>query len=100
MILKKKQRKQTQNNKLNTKNQYKFIKKDKNRTILRKQLIKMSKREKAIQYLENKRNMLQQILCNLQDYNLSEQLRNKVKKEYVKEISLLDYIILSLRRSK
>lgn len=60
----------------------------------------MSKREKAIQYLENKRNMLQQILCNLQDYNLSEQLRNKVKKEYVKEISLLDYIILSLRRSK
>lgn len=60
----------------------------------------MSKREKAILYLENKRNMLQQILCNLQDYNLSEQLRNKVKKEYVKEISLLDYIILSLRRSK
>ena len=60
----------------------------------------MSKRERAIQYLENKRNMLQQILCNLQDYNLSEQLRNKVKKEYVEEISLLDYIILSLRRSK
>ena len=60
----------------------------------------MSKREKAIQYLENKRNMLQQILCNLQDYNLSEQLRNKVKKEYVKEINLLDYIILDLRRSK
>ena len=60
----------------------------------------MSKREKAIQYLENKRNMLQQILCNLQDYNLSEQLRNKVKKEYVKEINLLDYIILNLRRSK
>lgn len=60
----------------------------------------MSKREKAIQYLENKRNMLQQILCNLQDYNLSEQLRNKVKKEYVKEINLIDYIILSLRRSK
>ena len=60
----------------------------------------MSKREKAIQYLENRRNMLQQILCNLQDYNLSEQLRNKVKKEYVKEINLIDYIILSLRRSK
>ena len=60
----------------------------------------MSKREKAIQYLENKRNMLQQILCNLQDYNLSEQLRNKVKKEYVKEINLLDYIIINLRRSK
>ena len=60
----------------------------------------MSKREKAILYLENKRNMLQQILCNLQDYNLSEQLRNKVKKEYVKEINLIDYIILSLRRSK
>lgn len=60
----------------------------------------MSKRERAIQYLENKRNMLQQILCNLQDYNLSEQLRNKVKKEYVKEINLLDYIILDLRRSK
>lgn len=60
----------------------------------------MTKKEKAIQYLENKRNMLQQILCNLQDYNLSEQLRNKVKKEYVKEINLLDYIILSLRRSK
>lgn len=59
----------------------------------------MSKREKAIQYLENKRNMLQQILCNLKDYNLSEQLRNKVKKEYVKEISLLDYIILSLRKN-
>lgn len=57
----------------------------------------MSKRERAIQYLENKRNMLQQILCNLQDYNLSEQLRNKVKKEYVKEINLLDYIILKLR---
>lgn len=57
----------------------------------------MSKKEKAIQYLENKRNMLQQILCNLQDYNLSEQLRNKVKKEYVKEINLLDYIILKLR---
>lgn len=60
----------------------------------------MTKKEKAIQYLENKRNMLQQILCNLQDYNLSEQLRNKVKKEYVKEINLIDYIILSLRRSK
>lgn len=60
----------------------------------------MSKKEKAIQYLENRRNMLQQILCNLQDYNLSEQLRNKVKKEYVKEINLIDYIILSLRRSK
>lgn len=59
----------------------------------------MSKREKAIQYLENKRNMLQQILCNLQDYNLSEQLRNKVKKEYVKEINLIDYIILSLRKN-
>lgn len=59
----------------------------------------MTKREKAIQYLENKRNMLQQILCNLKDYNLSEQLRNKVKKEYVKEISLLDYIILSLRKN-
>lgn len=57
----------------------------------------MTKKEKAILYLENKRNMLQQILCNLQDYNLSEQLRNKVKKEYVKEISLLDYIILKLR---
>lgn len=57
----------------------------------------MSKREKAIQYLENKRNMLQQILCNLQDYNLSEQLRNKVKKEYVKEINLLDYIILKIK---
>jgi len=60
----------------------------------------MTKKEKAIQYLENKRNMLQQILCNLQDYNLSEQLRNKVKKEYVKEINLLDYIIINLRRSK
>lgn len=59
----------------------------------------MTKREKAIQYLENKRNMLQQILCNLKDYNLSEQLRNKVKKEYVKEISLLDYIIMNLRRN-
>ncbi len=57
----------------------------------------MSKREKAIQYLENKRNMLQQILCNLQDYNLSEQLRNRVKKEYVKEINLLDYIILKIK---
>ena len=60
----------------------------------------MSKRERAIQYLENKRNMLQQILCNLQDYNLSEQLRNKVRREYAKEINLLDYIILSLRRHK
>lgn len=60
----------------------------------------MSKREKAIQYLENKRNMLQQILCNLQDYNLSEQLRNKVRREYAEEINLLDYIILSLRRHK
>lgn len=60
----------------------------------------MTKKEKSIQYLENKRNMLQQILCNLQDYNLSEQLRNKVRREYVKEINLIDYIILSLRRSK
>ena len=57
----------------------------------------MSKREKAIQYLENKRNMLQQILCNLQDYNLSEQLRNKVRREYAEEINLLDYIILKLK---
>lgn len=60
----------------------------------------MSKREKAIQYLENKRNMLQQILCNLQDYNLSEKLRSKVRREYVEEINLLDYIILNLRRHK
>ena len=60
----------------------------------------MSKREKAIQYLENKRNMLQQILCILQDYNLSEQLRNKVRREYAEEINLLDYIILNLRRHK
>lgn len=60
----------------------------------------MSKRERAIQYLENKRNMLQQILCNLQDYNLSEKLRNKVRREYAEEINLLDYIILSLRRHK
>lgn len=60
----------------------------------------MTKKEKAIQYLENRRNMLQQILCNLQDYNLSEQLRNKVRREYAKEINLLDYIIINLRRSK
>ena len=60
----------------------------------------MTKKDKAIQYLENRRNILQQILQNLQDYNLNEQLRNKAKKEYVKEISLLDYIIMNLRRSK
>lgn len=57
----------------------------------------MSKKEKAIQYLENKRNMLQQILCNLQDYNLSEKLRNKVRREYAKEINLLDYIIFKIK---
>lgn len=57
----------------------------------------MSKREKAIQYLENKRNMLQQILCNLQDYNLSEKLRNKVRREYAEEINLLDYIIFKIK---
>ena len=60
----------------------------------------MTKKDKAIKYLENRRNILQQILQNLQDYNLNEQLRNKAKKEYVKEISLLDYIIMNLRRSK
>ena len=60
----------------------------------------MTKKEKAIQYLENRRNMLQQILCNLQDYNLSEQLRNKVRRDDAKENNLLDYIIINLRRSK
>lgn len=60
----------------------------------------MSKKEKAILYLENKRNILQQMLQNLKDYDLSEKLRNKVKREYAEEINLLDYIILDLRRSK
>ena len=60
----------------------------------------MSKKEKAIKYLENKRNILQQMLQNLKDYDLSEKLRNKVKREYAEEINLLDYIIINLRRSK
>lgn len=60
----------------------------------------MSKREKAIQYLENKRNILQQMLQNLKDYDLSEKLRSKIKREYAEEINLLDYIIINLRRSK
>ena len=60
----------------------------------------MSKKERAIKYLENKRNILQQMLQNLKDYDLSEKLRNKVKREYAEEINLIDYIILSLRRSK
>lgn len=60
----------------------------------------MTKKEKAILYLENKRNILQQMLQNLKDYDLSEKLRSKVRREYVEEINLLDYIILDLRRSK
>lgn len=60
----------------------------------------MTKKEKAILYLENKRNILQQMLQNLKDYDLSEKLRNKIKREYAEEINLLDYIILDLRRSK
>ena len=60
----------------------------------------MTKKDKAIKYLENRRNMLQQILCNLQDYNLNEQLRSKARREYAEEINLLDYIIMNLRRSK
>ena len=60
----------------------------------------MSKKEKAIQYLENRRNILQNIAHNLKDYELSERLYNKVRREYAEEINLLDYIILDLRRSK
>jgi len=57
----------------------------------------MTKKEKAIQYLENRRNILQQILQNLQDYNLNEQLRSKARREYAEEINLLDYIILKIK---
>ena len=57
----------------------------------------MSKREKAIQYLENRRNILQNIAHNLKDYELSERLYNKVRREYAEEINLLDYIILKLK---
>ena len=60
----------------------------------------MTKKEKVIQYLENKRNMLENIAHNLKDYDLNERLYNKVKREYAEEINLLDYIILDLRRSK
>ena len=59
--------------------------------------MKMTKREKAIQYLENRRNILQQMLQNLKNYNLNEKLYNKVRREYVEEINLLDYIILKLK---
>ena len=62
--------------------------------------MKMTKREKAIQYLENRRNILQQILHNLKNYNLNEKLYNKVRREYAEEINLLDYIILKLGGSK
>lgn len=57
----------------------------------------MTKKEKAILYLENKRNILQQMLQNLKDYDLSEKLRNKIKREYAEEINLLDYIILKIK---
>nr|DAZ28023.1 MAG TPA: hypothetical protein [Caudoviricetes sp.] len=57
----------------------------------------MSKKEKAIQYLENRRNMLQQMLQNLKDYDLNEQLRSKVRRKYAEEINLLDYIILKIK---
>ena len=57
----------------------------------------MTKREKAIQYLENKRNILENIAHNLKDYELSERLYNKVRREYAEEINLLDYIILKLK---
>ena len=57
----------------------------------------MTKREKAIQYLENRRNILQNIAHNLKDYDLNERLYNKVRREYAKEINLLDYIILKLK---
>ena len=57
----------------------------------------MAKKEKAIKYLENKRNILQQMLQNLKDYDLSEKLRNKVKREYAEEINLLDYIIFKMK---
>ena len=60
----------------------------------------MSKKEKAIQYLENRRSILQQMLHNLKNYNLNEKLYNKARREYAEEINLLDYIILDLRRSK
>lgn len=60
----------------------------------------MTKKEKAIQYLENKRNMLENIAHNLKDYELSERLYNKVRREYAEEINLLDYIILKLGGSK
>ena len=57
----------------------------------------MSKKEKAIQYLENRRNILQNIAHNLKDYDLSEKLRNKVRREYAEEINLLDYIIFKIK---
>lgn len=57
----------------------------------------MTKKEKAIQYLENKRNILENIAHNLKDYELNERLYNKVKREYAEEINLLDYIILKLK---
>ena len=60
----------------------------------------MTKKEKAIQYLENKRNILENIAHNLKGYGLNERLYNKVRREYAEEINLLDYIILDLRRSK
>ena len=59
--------------------------------------MKMTKTDKAIQYLENRRNILQQMLQNLKDYDLSEQLRSKARREYAEEINLLDYIILKLK---
>lgn len=57
----------------------------------------MTKKEKAILYLENKRNILQQMLQNLKDYDLNEQLRSKVRRKYAEEINLLDYIILKIK---
>lgn len=57
----------------------------------------MTKKEKAIQYLENRRNILQQMLQNLKDYDLNEQLRSKVRRKYAEEINLLDYIILKIK---
>ena len=57
----------------------------------------MSKKDKAIQYLENRRNILQQMLQNLKDYDLNEQLRSKVRRKYAEEINLLDYIILKIK---
>lgn len=59
----------------------------------------MSKKEKAIQYLEKKKDILQKMLSNLKNYELNERLCNRVKQEYREEINLLEYIILKIIRN-